>query len=190
MSEKRIPWLTALAAIVVAACGAPSANAARLYGGFSQPIDSGEQAAPAVAQATPVPGRRAVLRAGVAHPPTRAPLAVKLAVWAGDALDGQPYVWGGGHGGFSSSGYDCSGSVSYVLHAAGLLDRPLVAAQLMGYGRPGPGRWITVYASPSHTFVFVAGLRLDTSGAGPSGPRWRALPRSLAGFVARHPAGL
>lgn len=179
-----------LATIAAVLAAAPATSAARLYGGFREPLGAGEAAPSTTVRATPARSRRAILVDGIAHPPASAPLAVRLAIWAGDELQNQPYVWGGGHGGFRSSGYDCSGSVSFVLHAAGALDTPLVAAQLMSYGRPGPGRWITIYASATHTFMFVAGLRLDTSGGGPSGPRWRTVARSLSGFVARHPAGL
>jgi len=111
-------------------------------------------------------------------------------VRAGNRLQAKPYRFGGGHASFKDTAYDCSGAVSYVLHAARLLVSPLDSTDLMSWGEPGPGSWITVYASPSHAFMFIGGLRLDTSGGGASGPRWRSLPRSLDGFVARHPAGL
>ena len=57
----------------------------------------------------------------------------------------------------------------------------------MRWGERGSGRWITVYTNPGHAFVVIAGLRLDTSGAGEAGPRWRAEPRSTRGYRARHP---
>jgi hypothetical protein len=118
------------------------------------------------------------------------PRAVTLAIAAANRLVGQPYRWGGGHASFHSRGYDCSGSVSYVLHAAGQLSAPLDSTGLSHWGRAGRGRWITVYANRTHAFMVIAGRRFDTSGSGGSGPRWRSALRSTAGFVARHPAGL
>jgi hypothetical protein len=98
---------------------------------------------------------------------------------------------GGGHGSFVDTAYDCSASVSYALAAAGLLDRPVTSGQLARWGAPGPGRYVTIYANAGHTFMYVDGLRFDTSGrAGAFGTRWQTAPRSLAGFVVRHPAGL
>lgn len=136
------------------------------------------------------PATATLTASGIARAPAGAPQAVKWAIWAGNQLQHQPYVWGGGHASFRSHGYDCSGTVSFVLHAAGLLPSPLVSGALAHYGQPGPGRWITIYANRTHTFMYIAGLRLDTSGFGASGPRWRPEPRSAAGFKARHPAGL
>ena len=114
---------------------------------------------------------------------------MRAAVRAGNQLRREPYLWGGGHMSFSARGYDCSGSVSYVLHAAGLLDQPEVSGALMKYGKPGPGRWITIYANRTHAFAYIAGLHFDTSGMGASGPRWRPEPREHGGFAVRHPAG-
>jgi hypothetical protein len=98
-------------------------------------------------------------------------------------------VYGGGHGSFDSSGYDCSGAVSYALHGGGLLDSPLASGALTGWGRPGEGKAITVYAHGGHTYAVIAGLRWDTSGTSGSGPSWHSDLRSPAGYVARHPAG-
>ena len=139
-----------------------------------------------------VPGPVATVdRLGIAHAPVGAPPAVRAAIAAGNRIRRKPYVWGGGHGVWEARGYDCSGSVSYVLHASGLLRSPLVSgAFARSFGLPGRGRWITVYANGGHAFMFVAGLRLDTSGSGGRGPRWRVVPRSLRGFVPRHPRGL
>ena len=109
----------------------------------------------------------------------------------GNAIYNFPYIWGGGHGSFVDKGYDCSGSVSYALANAGLLNRPLVAADFMHWGQPGRGKWITIEASGGHVYMYVAGLRYDTSGrSGPRGSRWQTAPRSNAGFVAVHPPGL
>lgn len=109
-----------------------------------------------------------------------------------NALRRKPYVWGGGHGSFYDHGYDCSGSVSYALHSAGVLAAPLPSSDLMRYGERGPGRWITVYSRSGHTFAVIAGLRFDTTDLGRGGdvgPRWYVDGRDTRGFVARHPAG-
>ena len=122
--------------------------------------------------------------------PRIAPAAVKDAVETANSIATTPYVWGGGHGSFESSGYDCSGAVSYALHGAGLLDVPLTSGALEGYGEPGPGRWITIYANADHTYAEIAGLRWDTVGYGDGvGPRWHTDPPYPDGFVVRHPAG-
>jgi cell wall-associated NlpC family hydrolase len=114
-----------------------------------------------------------------------------MVIAGGNAIADFPYVWGGGHGSFQDSGYDCSGSVSYALAAAGLLDSPMASGPFMKYGEPGRGKWITIYANGGHMFMVVGGLRFDTSGrSGKNGSRWQAAPRSLNGFVARHPPGL
>jgi len=101
-----------------------------------------------------------------------------------------PYLWGGGHASFHARGYDCSGTVSYVLHSAGLLPSPLTAAGFMRYGVRGPGRWITIYARRRHTFMVILGRRYDTTGRALTGSRWQPAPRPTTGFVARHPLGL
>jgi cell wall-associated NlpC family hydrolase len=133
----------------------------------------------------------AVTGTGAAQVPAGVPDAVARVIAGGNAIARFPYIWGGGHGSFVDTGYDCSGSVSYALAAAGLLDRPLVSGELARYGEPGPGRWITIYANAGHVFMYVAGLRFDTSGRdGPFGSRWQTAPRSLAGFTVRHPPGL
>jgi cell wall-associated NlpC family hydrolase len=140
-----------------------------------------------------VGGSRAVLRNGVAYAPAGAPDRVKSAIWAVNNIRHKPYVWGGGHGSFDDRGYDCSGTVSYALHHAGLLSAPLPSSDLMRYGERGRGRWITVYARNGHTFAMIAGLRLDTTDfryGGDVGPRWHTDSRSTGGFVATHPVGL
>jgi cell wall-associated NlpC family hydrolase len=114
---------------------------------------------------------------------------IRLAIAGADRIARLPYRFGGGHRSFQDSGYDCSGSVSYVLHAAGLLSQPLDSSQLMSWGAPGLGRWITVYSSPGHTYIVIGRRRFDTSGA-QAGSRWQLTARSTAGYVARHPLGL
>src|SRR5204862_2407977 len=109
-----------------------------------------------------VSGSRAVLRGGIASAPSHAPQSVTTALWAANTLRRKPYVWGGGHGSFYDYGYDCSGSVSYALNAAGLIAAPLPSSDLMRYGERGRGRWITIYSRPGHTFAVIAGLRFDT----------------------------
>ena len=142
-----------------------------------------------------VTGFTAKIVNGIAYAPSYAPLAVKKAIWAGDQIRRKPYIWGGGHASFASAGYDCSGSVSYVLHAAGLLKTPEDSSGFEGYGQGGLGQWITIYTNSSHAFVQIAGIRLDTSSADDphpapgSGPRWRPLYPHPQGFMARHPRG-
>ena len=136
-------------------------------------------------------GRTALIRDGVAYAPRSAPDAVKRAIAAGNHLQSLPYKWGGGHRQQSDSGYDCSGSVSYVLREAGLLHGSLNSTGFLDYGRSGPGQWITLYCRKGHVFMTVAGLRLDTgSGSNQSGPRWRTSTREGRGHAMRHPRGL
>jgi cell wall-associated NlpC family hydrolase len=140
-----------------------------------------------------VAGRFAVLRNGIAYAPSRAPKNVKNAIWAANTLRRKPYVWGGGHGSFNDRGYDCSGTVSFALHYAGLLDAPLPSSDFCRYGARGRGRWITIYSRNGHTFAVIAGLRLDTTDlryGDDIGPRWYADGRDTGGFEARHPIGL
>jgi len=136
-----------------------------------------------------VPGTEGKLIDGVAFAPADAPREVQEAIWAANEIQDKPYVYGGGHKSFRSAGYDCSGTISYALNGGGLLGRPLDSSSFMRWGESGKGDWITVYTNPGHAFVVIAGLRLDTSGAGERGPRWRAEKRSGRGFRARHPEG-
>jgi hypothetical protein len=126
---------------------------------------------------------------GMVRPTGNMPAVVARVIAAANAIAGLPYRWGGGHGSFHDSAYDCSGSVSYALAAGGLLSSPLDSTGFESWGAPGPGRWITVYANSGHAFMIIAGRRFDTSGLG-SGSRWASGSRSTAGFVARHPPGL
>jgi hypothetical protein len=127
---------------------------------------------------------------GVALPPLEAPEEVKQIIEAGNIIARSPYLWGGGHGKWLDKGYDCSGSVSFALAAAGLLNGPLASGPLMSWGEPGRGKWVTIYANNGHVFMEVAGIRFDTSNSRVTGSRWGNEMRSTAGFVARHPAGL
>ena len=131
-----------------------------------------------------------VLPDGRGVAPQDAPQVVRDVIRAGNVIAKTPYLWGGGHGSWSASGYDCSGSVSFALAGAGLLDTPLTSGLLARWGAAGPGRWVTIYANGGHVFMEVAGLRFDTGGIRGSGTRWQTTGRSTAGFVARHPEGL
>lgn len=127
---------------------------------------------------------------GMAQAPAGAPGAVKQVIAAGNAIAGLPYSYGGGHGSFRADAYDCSGSISYALAAAGLLSSPLDSTAFESWGESGPGRWITVYANAGHAFMVVAGWRFDTSALSAGGTRWTRAMRDTGGFVARHPHGL
>jgi septal ring factor EnvC (AmiA/AmiB activator) len=135
------------------------------------------------------PGQEAeLISESEASAPASAPQAVKDAIAAANAIATTPYIWGGGHGSFESSGYDCSGAVSYALHGGGMLESPLDSTGLSTWGEPGPGRWITVYANAGHAWMVIAGIAFDTSGG--AGPRWHdPWVNSPEGFIARHPAG-
>jgi cell wall-associated NlpC family hydrolase len=140
-----------------------------------------------------VPGNRAVLRNGIAYAPANAPDSVKHAIWAVNTIRNRPYVWGGGHGSFHDYGYDCSGTISFALHYAGLLQQPLPSSDFLRYGERGRGRWFTIYSRHGHVFAMIAGLRLDTTDlryGGDVGPRWHLDGRDTWGFQARHPVGL
>jgi hypothetical protein len=190
-----IPGIAALAltgASQAAAASGGSVPASTSSGGAGL----GASATTASTPAHPiVAGSVAKIRKGVAYAPSLAPIQVQRAIWAGNKIRKTPYIWGGGHSSFKSRGYDCSGSVSYVLHAAGLLSSPYDSSQFMSWGRRGLGQWITVYTNPGHAFVEIAGIRFDTSAeADPNpppgtGPRWRPLFAHPSGFMARHPGG-
>jgi cell wall-associated NlpC family hydrolase len=179
-------WAPAAASAATGGAGVPTAPAAKAAqpAPTPEPVAGGATFAPRPV----VAGTVAVLKDGVAYAPAAAPIEVRRAIWAANRLQRKPYVYGGGHKSFRSRGYDCSGTVSYALHAAGLLERPLDSSAFMRWGERGKGAWITVYTNPGHAFVVIAGLRLDTSGPGESGPRWREALRSTRGYTARHAA--
>ena len=127
---------------------------------------------------------------GLAVAPPGAPAAVVAIIAAGNEIAHRPYLYGGGHQSWQDSGYDCSGSVSYALHGAGLIDEPMSSYDFPGWGETGPGQWVTVYGMQSHAYMVVAGLRFDTSASKGGGSRWTTAPRSSAGYVAVHPSGL
>jgi hypothetical protein len=136
-------------------------------------------------------GRTAVIVNGRAVPPAGLPRQVMEVISAGNRIAGKPYKYGGGHRSFQDSGYDCSGTVSYALHGAGLIKSPATSGGLRSYGSRGPGKHITIYAKSGHAFIVVAGLRLDTGYNGENeGPKWSTRSRPIKGYVARHPPGL
>jgi hypothetical protein len=143
------------------------------------------------AMVPPASTARATLTSdGHAIPPSSAPQEVQDVIAAANHIVGKPYRYGGGHGSWNDSGYDCSGSVSYALHGAGFVSRPMTSGEYESFGRAGRGTWITTYANGGHVFMVVAGLRFDTgwNNAG-HGPRWSSEMRPSDGFVVRHPDG-
>jgi len=157
-------------------------------------------AGPATPTSTPqhpiILGVKAKIIHGVAYAPSLAPLEVQRAIWAGNQIRLKPYRVGGGHGVWDDTAYDCSGSVSYVLHAAGLLPVSMDSSEFESWGKQGLGQWITVYTNPAHAFIEIAGIRFDTSAEGDpnpppgTGPRWRPLLQDTGGFEPRHPPNL
>jgi Putative peptidoglycan binding domain len=142
--------------------------------------------------APPAPGGSATLGSdGLAVAPADAPAEVQEVIAAANHIVGKPYRYGGGHGRWEDTGYDCSGSVSYALHGAGLVSTQLDSTQFESWGQSGAGQWITVYANSGHAYMVVAGLRFDTgyNDSTSSGPKWSTKMRPSSGYVVRHPAG-
>jgi hypothetical protein len=165
--------------------------AAAQTGGSGPPGSTTTTTSPQPAPVGP-PGRAKLRKDGTAVAPADAPPAIQQAIAAGNAIHTYPYRWGGGHRSFYDSGYDCSGSVSYVLHAAGMLSSPMTSGGFASsWGAPGKGRWITVYGNAGHVYMIVAGLRYDTSSGGDrwnqgSGPRWRKKKRKPVGYTGKY----
>jgi peptidoglycan hydrolase-like protein with peptidoglycan-binding domain len=159
-----------------------------------QAVEDGTTSSGGSATYTPAPaptGKATLNPDGTATAPADAPPAVQAVIEAGNQIYDKPYVYGGGHGGgWKAAGYDCSGSVSYVLHAAGRLKSPLTSGGFESFGAGGKGRWITLYANGGHVYMTVAGLRFDTSGQDADGSRWHTSKRPTSGYVVRHPRGL
>jgi hypothetical protein len=181
----------------LASTGAKSQGTKKVKSADNGGAGIGAPATPPSTLAHPtVVGDTAKIIDGVAYAPSYAPIQVKKAIWAGNQIRKKPYAVGGGHGKWNDSAYDCSGSVSYVLHAAGLLKTSEDSGTMESWGLKGVGQWITVYTNPGHAFVEIAGIRLDTSAEqdpnppSGSGPRWRPVVNSTDGFMARHPSQL
>jgi hypothetical protein len=154
--------------------------------------DTGGVGAVPSSGSTTVAGAKARLVDGIAIPPASAPPRVKAVIEAANRISRHPYKWGGGHGAWQSSGYDCSGAVSYALHGGRFLGSPLDSRGLRRWGEWGRGSWITVYANRGHAYAVIAGLRWDTSGnRRGSGPRWHKSTRAATGgrYAVRHPEG-
>ncbi|MGO9904319.1 MAG: hypothetical protein ACLPY3_01155 [Solirubrobacteraceae bacterium] len=148
------------------------------------------EAAKAAATGNAGVGGIAVDTGGMVQAPPGAPAAVAQIIAAGNAIATLPYIYGGGHASFHADGYDCSGSVSYALAAAGLVTSPMVSGQFEDWGDPGPGRWVTIYANAGHVWMEVAGWRFDTVALAEDGTRWAQGGGEFSGFVVRHPPGL
>lgn len=154
-------------------------------------VDGEDTGVAATQPAATTPGSKATVGAdGLAVAPADAPDAVKAIIAAGNAIAKKPYIYGGGHGKWEDAGYDCSGSVSYALHAAGLLDQALPSGSFTSWGEKGPGQWVTLYANSTHMYMVVAGVRFDTSGRAQDGSRWHTSMRSASGYTVIHPPGL
>jgi len=178
----------------IAELGARSQDTAKLHA-LNAHLSSLEakaaaEAARAAATGNADVGGIAVDTGGMVHAPPGAPAAVAQIIAAGNAIATLPYIYGGGHASFHADGYDCSGSVSYALAAAGLVTSPMVSGQFEDWGDPGPGRWVTIYANADHVWMEVAGWRFDTVALAESGTRWAQGGGEFAGFVVRHPPGL
>jgi peptidoglycan hydrolase CwlO-like protein len=156
---------------------------------ISEQIAGAGGSVPTSAPAPLTPGQSAdFISESQASIPSGAPPAVQAAIEAANSIATTPYIWGGGHGSFESSGYDCSGAVSFALNGGGFLSSPLDSTGLSTWGEAGPGQWITVYGNSGHAWMTIAGLAFDTSGG--AGPRWHPSPvSSTEGFIARHPPG-
>jgi cell wall-associated NlpC family hydrolase len=195
--------LAALAVLGLSLVAAPQASAKVVQGGISSsgleseipestdpetPVETETGEIPTEV----VPGAKARLVGSRAIAPASAPAAVKSVIAAANRIRTTPYIWGGGHGSFRSTGYDCSGAVSFALHGGRLLTTPLTSGSFETWGEAGPGRWITIYANAAHAYMVVAGLRFDTAGnVSESGPRWHPTTAAAASgrFIVRHPVG-
>lgn len=173
-----------LAAAVSLALVPAAAQAAS--GGTSPTSDPGGSSA-----SETVRGAKAKLVKGKAIAPARAPQEVKDVIAAANKIRNKPYRYGGGHGSFKDSGYDCSGAASFALRGGGLLKAPIDSSGMAKYGDPGAGKWISVYGAPSHGYIVVAGLRFDTSMVKGDGPGWsRSMRATPENYRVRHPKGL
>jgi hypothetical protein len=167
--------------------GAPTAS-------LQQPVSDAQIRRELTASGLSANSRQATLTStGLAIAPIDAPASVQAIIQAGNEIAHLPYVWGGGHARYIDNGYDCSGSLSFVLGAGGILNTTMTSGELAHWGAPGPGKWITIFANDGHTFMYVAGLRFDTVALAETGTRWSnrsANEPDLNTFAIRHPPGL
>jgi cell wall-associated NlpC family hydrolase len=189
-----VPYVPAApAAVLTSTTGGSSTSAAKAATSTAGVTEVTESSATPQPQLL-VPGSIARYVGGYAAAPMSAPESVQKVIWAANEIIGLPYVYGGGHASFVSSGYDCSGTVSYALHGGGMLTTPMDSSEFMHWGSHGAGRWIAVFGNAGHAYMDVAGLRLDTSAAddptNQQGPRWRPLRTENSGYTVRHPLGL
>ena len=184
-----------LAGALACAFAVTAGGAAAQTGGAAPPGSTEPTPTTPTTPTSGTPGLATLQPDGSALAPPDAPREVRKAINAANRIRHKPYLWGGGHRSFKAKGYDCSGAVSFVLRAAGLLKRPMASGPFMKWGERGIGQWITVYANKGHAYAVIAGLRWDTSAVGESlrrgsGPRWRATARSARGYKARYWQGL
>ena len=187
LQQQYAAQLAAARAAAAAAAAAAAQKAAQAQQAAQTP--SQQTAQNAAQQVNLQAGGNAVNSGDIVQAPPGAPDAVKAMISAGNMIATLPYIWGGGHGSFQASGYDCSGSVSFVLNAGGLLSSPEVSGWFESYGDPGAGQWVTIYANAGHVWMQIAGWRFDTVALAEGGTRWSQGGGEYAGFVVRHPVG-
>ncbi len=181
-------------AATAAPAGPTSVSVGPPSAGLPQPVSDAEvRKELAQSGLTGDPNQATMTPQGLAIAPINAPLVVQEVIDAGNQIAHLPYRFGGGHGTFIDNAYDCSGSLSFVFAAAGLLNTTMTSGQLESWGQPGPGKWITIFANAGHTFMYIAGLRFDTVALAETGTRWSnrsANEPDLSTFIIRHPTGL
>jgi hypothetical protein len=187
---RRHPVSVEPSAGVPAGQSATDANAGSGSGALPQPRSDSAIRRELAASGIPTGPQAGLTADGLAVAPLGAPSVVQEVIAAGNQIARLPYRYGGGHQTWVDTAYDCSASISFAFAAAGLISTPMVSGALAGWGEPGPGHWITIYANGVHTFMTVAGMRFDTGGLRVTGSRWQSTSRSTDGFAVRHPTGL
>ena len=189
-----IAGATAQSAGASSASGPAPVSVGPASGALPQPVSDDQIRRELAASGLSANSRQATLTStGLAVAPINAPASVQAVIQAGNEIAHLPYVWGGGHARYIDNGYDCSGSLSFVLGAGGILGTTMTSGELAHWGAPGPGKWVTIFANDGHTFMYVAGLRFDTVALAQTGTRWSnrsANEPDLNTFAVRHPPGL